>query len=276
MRPATAPAPEIDIDGELARQNALIAASGQPLRLERRGGRLGLRGPLPSRRGDGTHPVQRLSLGLPPTAEGLERARRELRRVVQQLQRQRFDWSDWRGAAPPESLRSAESRAEPLTAGGEALIEGFERAFFADPRRRANAAGSRTTWRGAYLPYLRRLRDHTPTGAEPTPGPELMLEVLESYPPGSRSRQQCGTALAALARHLALDLPADWSERAGGYGLHAARFRRLPSDAQILQLVEQIPNPSWRLAYGLMATYGLRNHEVFFCDVSALAPGSDR
>ena len=39
---------------------------------------------------------------------------------------------------------------------------------------------------------------------------------------------------------------------------------------------EQIPNPAWRLAYGLMATYGLRNHEVFFCDLSALAPGGDR
>jgi integrase len=37
-----------------------------------------------------------------------------------------------------------------------------------------------------------------------------------------------------------------------------------------------IPNPRWRLVYGLMATYGLRNHEAFFCDVSALAPGGDR
>jgi len=50
----------------------------------------------------------------------------------------------------------------------------------------------------------------------------------------------------------------------------------LPSDAQILQVVRKIPNPRWRLVYGLMATYGLRNHEVFFCDFSALAPGGDR
>jgi demethylmenaquinone methyltransferase/2-methoxy-6-polyprenyl-1,4-benzoquinol methylase len=38
----------------------------------------------------------------------------------------------------------------------------------------------------------------------------------------------------------------------------------------------RIPNPGWRLVYGLMATYGLRNHEVFFTDVSALADGGDR
>ena len=104
----------------------------------------------------------------------------------------------------------------------------------------------------------------------------LLEQVLESYPLASRSRQQCGIALGALARHLALELPADWSERSGGYGLHVARFRGLPSDARILELVEAIPNPRWRLAYGLMATYGLRNHEVFFCDLSALAPGGDR
>jgi integrase len=58
--------------------------------------------------------------------------------------------------------------------------------------------------------------------------------------------------------------------------LHLTRFRPLPTDSQILELVLQIPNFRWRLAYGLMATYGLRNHEVFFCDRSALAPGADR
>jgi integrase len=100
--------------------------------------------------------------------------------------------------------------------------------------------------------------------------------VLESYPAASRSRQQCGTALAALAKMVAIDLPADWGARAGGYGLHRAQFRQLPSDVQVEQLVERIPNPGWRLAYGLMATYGLRNHEVFFTDLSALLPGSDR
>jgi integrase len=82
--------------------------------------------------------------------------------------------------------------------------------------------------------------------------------------------------LAALARAEAIALPSDWADRAGGYGLHAAQFRQLPSDAQILEWIERIPNPGWRLAYGLMATYGLRNHEVFFSDLSALAPGGDR
>lgn len=35
----------------------------------------------------------------------------------------------------------------------------------------------------------------------------------------------------------------------------------------------QIPNPTWRFVYGIMATYGLRNHEVFFCDYQRLVSG---
>jgi integrase len=156
-------------------------------------------------------------------------------------------------------------------------IEAFAQAFRADPRRRRQPAGSRSTWSGAYLPYLRRLLRHpAATSNAAALSPELLETVLESFEPGSRSRQQCGLVFSALARQQGLPLPADWSDRSGGYGLHAARFRRLPSDPQILALVERIPNPAWRLAYGLMATYGLRNHEVFFCDLSALAPGGDR
>jgi integrase len=37
--------------------------------------------------------------------------------------------------------------------------------------------------------------------------------------------------------------------------------------------IAQIPNSNWRFVYGIMATYGLRNHEVFFCDYSALEQG---
>jgi integrase len=156
-----------------------------------------------------------------------------------------------------------------------AAVERFEQQFFGDPRRRRNPAGSRTTWTSAYLPYLRRLREQAASRELPL-SEDLLLAVLESYPLASRGRQQCGTALAALARSEQIPLPPDWADRAGGYGLHAAQFRQLPSDRQILEWIEQIPNPGWRLAYGLMATYGLRNHEVFFTDLSALAPGGDR
>jgi integrase len=232
--------------------------------------------------------IQRISLGLPATEEGLVDAQAQLKRVLQQLASQSFRWSDWsrleRGtaSAPGELPGSTDPSPEHRPLDEELLR--FEASFFADPRRRRHPSGSRTTWTSAYLPYLRRLQ-RLASGHQGRPdagggdgalAASLLEDVLESYPLASRARQQCGTALAALARHAGVTLPADWGTRAGGYGLHAARFRRLPSDAEILALVDRIPNPGWRLAYGLMATYGLRNHEVFFCDLQALTPGGDR
>ena len=275
------------MDAAIARQNAALALAGIGLRLERRGQRLGLRGPLPCRRGSGSLPVQRISLGLPASEAGLEQAIQALRQVLRELQLQRFDWSRWsrQGAtSAPAAAATAGDRASATPAAAASPLAGpleaFEQAFFSDPRRRRNPAGSRTTWTASYLPYLRRLEAVAAAGSPPTEQPPLdlplLLQVLESYELGSRSRQQCGTVLAALARQQGLELPEDWRERAAGYGLHLAQFRRLPSDQQILQLPEAIPNPAWRLVFGLMATYGLRNHEVFFCDLSALAPGGDR
>ena len=256
------------LDAALRDCNAALAASGVVLRLERRGEKLGLRGPLPCRQGSGRRPVQRIALGQPADGPGLERAQVQLREVLAQLQRGTFQWGQWSSHRPQPSQPAA-------VANVEAALERFEQVFFADPRRRRNPAGSRTTWTAAYRPYLRRLAVAAEGQGRPLGG-ELLLQVLESYPVASRSRQQCGTALAALAHQLDIPLPESWSERASGYGLHAAQFRQLPSDSQILEALERIPNSGWRLAYGLMATYGLRNHEVFFADLSALASGGDR
>jgi integrase len=249
------------------------------LRIERRGERLGLRGPLPRRQGSDGAAVQRISLGLPASEAGLAEAARQLRQVLAELQRQQFTWQRWGRPTPAPAATAPEPKASPRPAPGSPLeqqLQAFEQAFKADPGRRPNPAGSRTTWTAAYRPYLRRLAQAAREGGERQLRTPLLEQVLESYPPGSRSRQQCSTVLGALAEHLELELPGDWRQRATGYGLHRAQFRQLPSDSQILQWQELIPNPAWRLAYGLMATYGLRNHEVFFCDLSALAPGGDR
>jgi hypothetical protein len=270
--------PALDaLEHRLRQHNQVLAAAGLRLRLERRGERVGLRGPLPCRQGSGTTRVQRLSLGCPATDEGLQQAQRQLLEIAQQLQQGRFSWETWAPAGRSTATAVAATTLAPCQTPEalEAQLESFETAFHADPRRRRNPAGSRTTWSSAYQPYLRRLR-HLAAAAPQPLATELLEQTLESYRPASRSRQQAATALAALARHAGLALPADWGERGAGYGLHAARFRQLPSDQQILALLEQIPNPRWRLAYGLMATYGLRNHEVFFSDLSSLGPGGDR
>jgi len=263
---------DADLALKLQQHNQLAAAAGIRLRLERRGDRLGLRGPLPCRRGSDQRPIQRLSLGCNADPAGLRQAQQLMLLVHQQLEQGRFDWQQWQNRRTLAREDPGEQRPRSAL---RLQLESFETSFFNDPRRRRNPAGSRTTWTSAYLPYLRRLGRHAEAQAADL-SPALLVEVLESYVLGSRSRQQCTTALAALARHCGVELPADWGERGAGYGLHRAQFRQLPSDTRILELQAMIPNPRWRLVYGLLATYGLRNHEAFFCDLSALAPGGDR
>ena len=253
--------------------NASLASIGISLRIECRGRRLNLRGPLPGRENPEKRSVQRLSLGLEISGDGLLEAEQIARVIDSQLKRDQFRWDQW--LATPVTTKAPSRSSGATRALLDQQLRTFETDFFADPRRRRSPSGSRTTWTGAYNPYLRRLR----TLAGETMGSvnaELLLRTLRSYPDGSRSRQQCSTALGGLARHVELDLPENWRAEAAGYGLHRARFRQLPSDQLILESILRIPNPRWRLAYGLMATYGLRNHEVFFSDLSALSEAGDR
>ncbi len=265
----------MNFDTALATANAAFAEEGIGLRVEQRGQKLNLRGRLPCRQQPHEWKTQRLSLGLLADMNGLKEAERIVQLVELQLNRQLFEWDQW---LQKRKVQPQQTKQDPATTPGHPLdqnLDAFKKAFFADPRRRRSPAGSRTTWSGAYQPYLRRLKTLALEN-QALLSPELLLLTLNSYRDGSRSRQQCSTALGALARHQNLYLPDEWRAEAGGYGLHRAHFRQLPSDSQIVEAILKIPNPSWQLVYGLMATYGLRNHEVFFTDVSALESDGDR
>ena len=79
-----------------------------------------------------------------------------------------------------------------------------------------------------------------------------------------------------FAEFLELSLPSEWKSLSRGYGIKKASFRNLPDDNSIEELWKNIPNKSWQYVFGLMATYGLRNHEVFFCDLSSLKNSGDK
>ena len=76
------------------------------------------------------------------------------------------------------------------------------------------------------------------------------------------TRRQYVQKLRALCRFAGLEFdfdpyPADYEPEP----------RDIPSDKMILEWRDCIPNAAWRWAYGIMATFGARPHEVFFCEV---------
>tara|TARA_B100000700_G_scaffold290302_1_gene348282 strand:- start:1455 stop:2618 length:1164 start_codon:yes stop_codon:yes gene_type:complete len=248
--------------------NTELASKGIKLRIEKRGNNLNIRGPLPDKKSPNLSKVQRISLKITNNIDGLEEAKKTLELIVFQLSKQQFSWSSWN----KDKIASSTKKKNHIV---DKDIDSFKKQFFSDQSKSKSMAGMSSTWQSAYKPYLNRLieisRESTLKLNE-----ELLLKVLLSYEENSRSRQQCGITLSALAKHLELDLPENWKQLQSGYGIHASNFRDLPSDKQIVNSFKLIPNPKWRFVYGLMATYGLRNHEVFFSDLSCLKKGGDK
>ena len=254
-----------DLEGRIAQVNQRLKAAQLGLQVERRGIKLTLRGTLPPRPDSSRlHPYQqRLSLGIPATSAGLKQIEQEAKIIAAQLIQKKFDWREYLAFSAGKRL-SQQSLSEQIAA--------FEQYFFEQPHRSINPAATKTTWTAAYAPYLRKL------SAIAADFPTLTLieaiyKTIDSTSINSRSRQLCCTTLSALAEFLNLVLPKDLKLLSGGYGASQAQARQLPSDQEILAAWEKIPNPDWRFAYGMMATFGLRNHEVFFCDLNGLKRG---
>jgi integrase len=249
----------------LTQVNQRLKSAQLGFQIEQRGEKLSLRGTLPPRPGSlRLKPYQqRISLGLPATLAGLKQAEQTAKVVAAQLIQKTFDWRQY-------DCGSGWGRLDQL--GLAQQMQAFERSFLADPKRTDNPAATKTTWSGTYAPYLRKLE--AIAQANPTLSlVEAIYATVRATPPNSRSRQICCTSLAAFATFLHLELPIDLRDFWGKYGNSHTQARQLPSDQEIVAVWETIPNTAWQFVYAVMATYGLRNHEVFFCDYTALQQG---
>ena len=258
----------MDENQKLLDINQDLESKGINLRIEKRGKVLNIRGSLPDKKSHNLSKVQRISLKLPYNINGLEEARKAIELIDFQLKRSQFCWSNW---IKEKTISSTKTNKKVVSNE----IESFKKQFFSDTSRSKSSAGMISTWQSAYKPYLNRLIGASYKSSLKL-NEELLVKILLSYKENSRSRQQCGIALSALARHLKVELPKNWKQLQSGYGIHESNFRELPSDKEIINSFQLIPNPKWRFVFGLMATYGLRNHEVFFSDLSCLKKGGDK
>ncbi len=253
------------LDKRIEQINQRLKAAQLGLQIERRGTKLNLRGTLPPRP-DSLRlrsSQQRLSLGIPATTAGLKQIEQEAKIIAAQLIQNSFDWREYFTFTDGKRL-SQQSLNQQIAA--------FEQHFFAQPQRSINLAATKTTWNAAYAPYFRKLE------AIAVAHPNLTLveaihQTVHSTRINSRSRQVCCTAMGAIAEFLNLKLPFDLKTFAGSYGNSQTQARQLPSDDEILSAWSLIPNPAWQFVYGVMATFGLRNHEVFFCNYTNLNRG---
>ena len=224
----------MNFKSELFHVNQKLARNGIKLRIEQRGSRLGLRGPLPCQKDPKKSKDQRISLGLDSDVDGLNKAQQTLNFIYLQIQHKQFNWENWSKQKPKTLPNSIDSDVQEV-------IKAFKLYFFNDPIRMKSRAGSRTNWDYAYLPYLRRLKKISYENNQPL-NKDLFLKTLLTYSESSRSRQQCGVTLKAFANYLNIELPIDWKKMAYGYGLNKAKYRELPNNKLIEDIYHLIPN----------------------------------
>ncbi len=252
---------------EINNVNDKFATKGSKLKIEKRGEKLNIRGSLPSKEDKTNFKIQRISLGLKADISGLEEAKKKLQLINLQLELNQFDWMNWIVKANKKELKNDFEFPNRLNQ--------FEEFFFKESKNEYLSSTRKTTWRSSYKPYIKRVlhiySEHDGEDLE-----KIFQKTLVSYKKGSRSRKQCATSLSVLAKFLEIKLPEDWKLNSKGYGINKAGFRDLPTDEVIEKIWATIPNKSWKFVFGLMATYGLRNHEVFFCDLSSLTSFGDK
>ena len=141
-------------------------------------------------------------------------------------------------------------------------IKKLKKNFMNDSIKNINATQS--TWTGGYEPYLKRLIKIQKETNKPC-GIELFRATLESYERNTASRVKCGAVLKRLADQENITLDKNWDKNVGRYVQQKNERLEPPSDELIAEIYTKIDDKSWRWVFGLMATYGLRTHEAFFC-----------
>ena len=94
---------------------------------------------------------------------------------------------------------------------------------------------------------------------------KILRELILSKKADSKQRRRFTLACAKIADFAGLEH--SLRRLVGSYSPKAVSPRDIPDDATIAYYYSTIPNPDWQYVYGLMATYGMRNCEVFLMDL---------
>jgi integrase len=225
--------------------NARLKLANMGVSVRQFGTSLHLRATLPPKpTSKQTKPTQTtIGLGVYANPAGFQRAEAEAHRLGAQLAMSNFDWAEW-SRTESEAPAERESTAE--------LIDRFKKHYM------ENHSLSDRTWVKQWQNIYKRL----PMDKALTP--ELLISIALATAPNTRDRKQTCQKLQKLADFAEIEV--SLSRYQGNYGQSKVEKRDLPSDKVIAQWRDQIPNPNWQWVYGMMAAFGLRDHECFFCE----------
>jgi hypothetical protein len=238
-----------DFDEELKAVNTDLKRIRAGVKIERKGGRLYLRATLPPKPDSPKVKAhqQHHRLGVNANPSGLKYARSEALRMSSDLDQKRFDWSNW-GYTPKIESRTV-----------AAWLAAFEADYF---NRNDRNQASETTWHKDYRLPIRSLPQDALLSEE------MMLRVILSKEADSRARKRFCDTYGRLAEFAGMAI--DFKRYRGKYSASSVDHRTLPSDDLIREWFYRIKDERWRWVFGVLAAYGLRNHEPFHIDMETI------
>lgn len=240
-----------DVDVRIAQANGRLKAGKIGVRIKRRGDRLSLRATLPPPpgtvpRADGRYV---LALGVPANPAGVQFAESKARLLGAELQNGKFDWGNW-----------GTGESQPMATVGD-WLKRFAREY--------ESTVEPITWQKDYLNAFAKLPVDGVLTAELLK--QVLLQVKDANP-NSRTQRRCALAFGRLAEFAGLTV--EFKHLRGGYSSERSPDpRAIPPDEVIMRCWEQIADPGWRWVFGMLATFGLRDHEPFYLDTEELEAG---
>lgn len=235
------------IDGRISQANGRLKSANVRARIERIGQKLYLQATLPPKPDSNRSAPyqQRIALGIAAHPAGISLAEKEARKISALLDCKQFSWEPY----------LTDRRLAPHSVGD--WLDRFEAEF--------RQTVEPITWRTDYEAIFKKLPANTPLTEE------ILRTALISIPPNTKTRKRAATTLNKFAEFAGLE--PDFSSLRGNYSSAQVEPRDLPDDAEIVRVYHSIRSDGWKWVYGMLATYGLRNHEVFYLDISDLVSG---
>jgi integrase len=239
------------LDQKLQDANARLKAAGSRVVIELRNNSLFLRGTLPPKPGSEKRlpHQQRINLDATFTVAGIQYAETEARRVTNALNSKDFTWDTYLSGR--DKMRLVEKNRQPTVAE---LVDQFVREYW---RKHEQTDAAKYTLEKDYLAVFKRLPQDIELSEQ------VIMSAIETTEPNSRARQRYCLALGLLAKQA--NIPFDPKPYRGKY---QPKERKPPTNEEIIVAWEKVQQKSkaWANVLALLATYGLRAHEVFFLD----------
>lgn len=234
--------------------NARLKVAKVGVSVLRRGDRLYLQATLPPKpRSHKTRPYQQqISLGIYANSDGLAQAEARALELGSLIARETFTWDTY------TALREANSTDN--TCG--VWVEQYKKHLFETVIEKDDPEAAFMVWKQRFWnPALKWLDDNAELNEA------ALILAAQHYRPNTRSRQLACQILQSFGIWCGLDV--NLTPYSGNYSIkHTERV--IPDDQEIARVIEKIANPGWRWVYGMMATYGLRDHECWFSELEWL------